>query len=268
MKKNDEIRSKVRERYGNIARTGAGCGCSPAPGANCCGGAPAGVDMPAQEIGYSEAEIKSAPAGANLGLGCGNPGAIAALTPGETALDLGAGGGFDCFLAAAKVGSQGRVIGVDMTPEMVARARENAAREGFKNLEFRLGEIEHLPAADASVDVVISNCVVNLSPDKPQVYREVFRVLRPGGRIALSDTVRLRDFPEAWKDNAGLLCSCVTGSASPAEIAEMLKAAGFTQIEVRIKPESREAIKGWAPGTGVEDFVAAADILAVKPKAD
>jgi SAM-dependent methyltransferase len=200
-----------------------------------------------------------------MGLGCGNPGAIAALKPGEVVLDLGAGGGFDCFLAAEKVGKTGRVIGVDMTPEMVARARENAAREGFANVEFRLGEIEHLPAADNSMDAIISNCVVNLSPDKPQVYRDAFRVLKPGGRLALSDTVRLKDFPDTWKDNPALLCSCVTGSASPAEIEAMLKAAGFTQIEVRIKSESSEAIKDWAPGSGVEQFVASADIMARKP---
>jgi SAM-dependent methyltransferase len=265
MKKDDEVRWQVRERYGNIARSGAGCGCAPAAGSSCCGSAPAGVAAQAKKIGYSEAELKAAPEGANLGLGCGNPGAIAALAPGEVVLDLGAGGGFDCFLAAAKVGPKGRVIGVDMTADMVARARDNAARDGITNVEFRLGEIEHLPVADNTVDAVISNCVVNLSPDKPQVYQEVFRVLKPGGRIALSDTVRLQDFPPAWMDNAALLCSCVTGSASPAEIEAMLRAAGFTAIEVRIKPESREAVKGWAPGSGVEDYVASADILARKP---
>jgi SAM-dependent methyltransferase len=267
MKKDDEIRWQVVKRYGTIARSGAGCGCAPTAGSSCCGGGPARVDAQAQKIGYSEAEVKSVPAGANLGLGCGNPGAIAALQPGEVVLDLGAGGGFDCFLAAEKVSPSGRVIGVDMTPEMVARARENAARDGFKNVEFRLGEIEHLPVADASVDVIISNCVVNLSPDKPQAYREAFRVLKPGGRIAISDTVRLKEFPQEWKDNGELLCSCVTGSASPAEIKEMLKRAGFERIEVRIKEESREAIKDWAPGSGVEEFVASADIVAVKPLA-
>lgn len=264
MKKEDLIRLNVKQRYAGIVKAGGGCGCSTSAGSSCCGGTPGGLLAQGKKIGYSEAEIASAPEGANLGLGCGNPGAIAALKPGEVVLDLGCGGGFDCFLAAEKVGEHGRVIGVDMTPEMVARARGNAARNGFKNVEFRVGEIEHLPVADASVDVIISNCVVNLSPDKPQAYREAFRVLKPGGRIALSDTVRIKEFPKAWKDNAELLCSCVTGSASPSEIEEILRSAGFEQIEVRIKPESREAIKGWAPGSGVEKFISSADILAVK----
>ncbi len=265
MEKDDRIRTQVRERYAGLVRPASGCGCSPAAAPSCCGNAPAQADAQAQKIGYSEAELKSVPAGANLGLGCGNPGAIAALKPGEVVLDLGAGGGFDCFLAAEKVGDKGRVIGVDMTPEMVARAREHAARDGFKNVEFRLGEIEHLPAADASVDAIISNCVVNLSPDKLQVYREAFRVLKPGGRLALSDTVRLKDFPAQWKGDTALLCSCVTGSASPAEIEKMLRAAGFERIEVRIKPESRDSIKSWAPGKQAESYVASADIMAVKP---
>jgi arsenite methyltransferase len=266
MKKDDLIRLSVRKRYAEIATGGSECGCSPSAGGSCCDGAAAGVQEQAKKLGYSAAEVSAAPEGANLGLGCGNPNAIAALRPGEVVLDLGAGGGFDCFLAAEKVGETGRVIGVDMTPEMVARARENASRGGFKNVEFRLGEIEHLPVADASVDAIISNCVVNLSPNKPQVYRDTFRALRPGGRIALADTVRLQDFPERWKDDDALLCSCVTGSASPPEIEEMLRTAGFTNIEVRIKPTSRELIKDWAPGSGVEEFVTSADILAVKPE--
>jgi len=265
MKKSDQLKTQVRERYGKIAQSGSGCGCSPTPGADCCGDAPSMIERGTAKLGYSEAELKAAPGGANLGLGCGNPGAIAALRPGEVVLDLGAGGGFDCFLAAEKVGEQGRVIGVDMTPEMVVRARENAAREQINNVEFRLGEIEHLPVADASVDVIISNCVINLSPDKPRVYAEMFRALKPGGRIAIADTVRLKDFPDEWKDDAGLLCSCVTGSASPAEIEEILRSAGFEDIEVRVKPESREFIKDWAPGVGVEDFAASADIMAKKP---
>jgi len=266
MSDNEDVRKSVRRMYSEIARKGQGCGCSPSSG--CCAGADTGLKEHAENLGYSEDEISISPEGADLGLGCGNPGAIAALEEGEVVLDLGAGGGFDCFLAAEKVGRTGRVIGVDMTPEMVARARENADKGGFSNVEFRLGELERLPVADASVDVIISNCVVNLSPDKEQVYREAFRVLKPGGRLALSDTVRQRDFPRAWKHDEALYCSCVTGSASPPEIEEMLKSAGFTQIEVRVKPESREAIKGWAPGSGVEDYVASAEILAVKPEAD
>ncbi len=265
MKKEDLIRLNVKERYAGIVNTGGGCGCAPSPGSSCCGGAPGGVGDHAIKLGYSDNDVASVPDGSNLGLGCGNPGAIAALKPGEVVLDLGAGGGFDCFLAAEKVGEHGLVVGVDMTPEMVARARENAEREGFANVEFRMGEIEHLPVADASIDVIISNCVVNLSPDKSQVYRDAFRALKPGGRIALSDTVRLKDFPQSWLENESMLCSCVTGSASPAEIEQMLEEAGFTKVEVRIKPESREVIKGWVPDSGVEDYVVSADILAEKP---
>ncbi|MBN2384084.1 arsenite methyltransferase [bacterium] len=264
MKNDEEIRSRVRERYGHIAKNGSDCGCSPVKPTCCCRGK-SETEIQAEKIGYTDNERQSVPSEANLGLGCGNPGAIAALQTGEFVLDLGAGGGFDCFLASRKVGETGRVIGVDMTPDMVSRARTIAAREGYRNVEFRLGEIEHLPVADSLFDAVISNCVINLSPEKAQVYNEMFRVLKPGGRIALSDTVRLKDFPEAWKNNHDMLCSCVTGSASPTEIEEMLRSAGFIHIEVRLKPESREVIKSWLPNSGIEEYIASAEIIARKP---
>jgi ubiquinone/menaquinone biosynthesis C-methylase UbiE len=181
-------------------------------------------------IGYSEAELAAVPEGANLGLGCGNPQAIAALKPGETVLDLGSGAGFDCFLAARQVGPAGHVIGVDMTPEMIRRARDNAAKAGLANVEFRLGEIEYLPVADASVDVVISNCVINLSPEKLQVFREAFRVLRPGGRLALSDIVATAELPAAVRDDLTLFTGCMAGAAHIDELEQMLSEVGFINM--------------------------------------
>ena len=205
------------------------------------------------------------PEGANLGLGCGNPGAIAALRPGEKVLDLGSGGGLDCFLAARQVGPTGRVIGVDMTPEMLARARNGARDLGATNVEFRLGEIEHLPVADASVDAVLSNCVVNLSPDKPAVFREAFRVLRPGGRIALSDVVATASLPPDIAESVAAYTGCVAGAAPVDDLRRWLQEAGFAGIAIRPSESSRDVIRGWMPGTGAERYVAAASIEAVKP---
>jgi len=205
------------------------------------------------------------PEGANMGLGCGNPHAIASLKEGETVLDLGSGGGFDCFLAARAVGEAGRVIGVDMTPEMVSKARRNAASAGVTNIEFRLGEIENLPVADASVDVIISNCVINLSPEKPKVFKEALRVLKPGGRLAVSDVVATAQLPDEMKSDLALYAGCVAGAAPIDELTDMLKEAGFTDIRIQPKDESREFIRDWSPGMGVEDFVVAATIEAVKP---
>lgn len=251
----DEIRRQVREGYADIARNGASC----APG--CCG---PGADK-SLALGYSEADLAAVPDGANMGLGCGNPQAIAALRGGESVLDLGSGGGFDCFLAARQVGPSGRVIGVDMTADMVSKARANAAKLDAKNVDFRLGEIEHLPVADAQVDVVMSNCVINLSPDKAAVFRDAFRVLKPGGRLAISDVVLLGDLPNAVASDAMALVGCVAGAASVATLETMLRDAGFERVSVRVQSESRDFIKDWLPGSGVENYVASATVEAVKP---
>jgi SAM-dependent methyltransferase len=200
-----------------------------------------------------------------MGLGCGNPQAIASLKPGEIVLDLGSGGGFDCFLAARAVGDTGRVIGVDMTPEMVSKARENAAKAGFKNVEFRLGEIEHLPAADNSVDVIISNCVINLSPEKHKVFDDAFRVLKPGGRLAVSDVVATAELPYEVKNDLALHAGCIAGASLIDEVDAMLRKSGFSDIRIEPKDESREFIRTWAPGRNVEDYVGSATIEARKP---
>jgi SAM-dependent methyltransferase len=247
--KADDVRALVREHYGNVARA-------------CC--APSGGSTTAAAtLGYTADELATAPAGAELGLGCGNPTAIAALRAGETVLDLGAGGGFDCFIAAHQVGPSGRVIGVDMTADMVARARENARKVGAANVEFRLGEIEHLPIADATIDVILSNCVINLSPDKPSVFREAFRVLRAGGRLAISDVVATAAIPAALQGQAEAMCGCIAGAAALDDVRAMLAAAGFEDITVTIGAHSAEIVGGWLPGA--EAFIASATIEARKP---
>ena len=254
-----EIKEMVRNRYGSIATASASC-CAPAT-TSCC--------SPEQEksarMGYSDEELNAVPDGANLGLGCGNPQAIAALKPDEVLIDLGSGAGFDCLLAARQIGPEGRVIGVDMTHEMLAKARDNATRIGAANVEFRLGEIEHLPIADATGDVIISNCVINLVPDKAQVFREAFRVLKPGGRLAISDVVNTAPLPAEVRADGALLCGCVAGAAPVARIEAWLADAGFVDVRVTPKPESRELIATWAPGRGIEDFVVSATVEARKP---
>ena len=245
----------VRNRYGGIAAGGAGC----------CGAADSAQETSCS-MGYSEAELASLPEGADLGLGCGNPQAFAAMRPGEVVVDLGSGAGIDCFLAARQVGPAGRVIGVDMTHEMLTKARANGEQVGAANVEFRLGEIEHLPIGDNTADVVISNCVINLVPDKEQVYREAFRVLRLGARLAIADVVNTAPLPPDLSADPALLCGCIAGAATVRQIEDWLAAAGFVDIRITVKPGSRELVATWAPGRGIEDFVASATIEARKPE--
>jgi len=261
----DEIRSAVRDTYSLVALAGSGGCCSPGDTDSSCCTPTAPVQVRSLELGYTALDLVSVPEGADLGLGCGNPGAIASLRPGETVLDLGSGAGFDAFLAARAVQPQGRVIGVDMTPAMVSKARANAATGGYTNVEFRLGEIEALPVADATVDVVISNCVINLSPDKPAVFREAFRVLAPGGRLAVSDVVASNEIPDDVRGDLTLYSGWVAGAAPVAELEIMMAAAGFQDIRITPKNDSSTFIEQWAHGRNITDFVVSATIEAVKP---
>lgn len=259
-KKKDVIRQNVRERYAKIARAQSG-GCC---GVSCCSPSPStGSDVSAR-IGYSAREMRTVPAGSNMGLGCGNPQAIANLKEGEVVLDLGSGGGFDCFLAAKHVGKSGSVIGIDMTPEMVSKARANAINGKYKNVEFRLGEIEHLPVADNSVNIIISNCVINLSPDKAQVFRDSFRVLKRGGRLAISDVVAIKKMPDKIKKDLAKHAGCVAGAALVSDLEAMLFDAGFSDVRIDLNHASREFIKDWFPGSGIESYVLSAMIEAIK----
>jgi SAM-dependent methyltransferase len=216
-------------------------------------------------MGYSIEALRELPAGSNMGLGCGNPLAIASLKPGETVLDIGSGGGFDAFLAAGAVGETGHVIGVDATPEMVHKARRLAAEHGYDNVEFRLGEMENLPLADDSADAIISNCVVNLSPEKPRVFHEMFRVLTPGGRLAISDVVATAELPAEIKEDLTLYSSCIAGACTIDELEAMLTEAGFIGISIRPKEESKTFIREWAPDMGAEELVVSAVIEGIKP---
>ncbi len=255
----DELREAVRKNYAGLAAPEQGdCGC----GSCCATASPADLS---KDMGYSDEELAQSPEGANLGLGCGNPHAIASLKPGETVVDLGSGGGFDCFLAGRQVGPTGTVIGIDMTPEMIAKARENARKAGVSNVTFRLGEIEHVPVADNTADVVMSNCVINLSPEKAQVFREAFRVLKPGGRLAVADVVATAPLPAEWRDDLRLYASCVAGAAAVGEIETMLSEAGFADVSVRPQDESRTFIREWSPVGKLEDYVVSALIEARKP---
>jgi len=258
--KDSEIKKHVRDRYARAAKTSASCcgrGSSP-----CCGG-PTELDRDAASrmVGYSPEELAAVPQDANLGLGCGNPGALAGLKPGETVLDLGSGAGIDCFLASRRVGPAGRVIGVDMTAEMIDRARENARKDGFANVEFRLGEIENLPAADNSVDAIISNCVINLSTDKPRVFREAFRVLKPGGRIMVSDLALQKPLPEAVKASVEAYVACIAGALVKDEYLRDVREAGFERVEVvRERPFPAELV--------LEDSLAADVVKKLKLRPD
>ena len=281
-KDKEKIRATVRENYGKIAKSATIVGgIDPAPSccgqsenpmpassaASCCGGPEVAPEQMTALMGYSKEDIQGVIKGANMGLGCGNPVALASLKPGETVVDLGSGGGFDCFLAAKQVGETGQVIGVDMTPDMLSKARMNAEKMGTKNVDFRLGEIEHLPVADNSTDIIMSNCVINLSPDKMKVYREAFRILKPGGRLAISDIVATAPLPEEIQKNLELLSACIWGAATIDDTAKMLDDAGFQEIKITPKDESRKLISEWAPGENKNagDYVVSAYIEAIKP---
>jgi len=282
-KEKETIRQVVRERYGNIAKSAtvvSGISTSPSccgqsetsastdPASSCCGGPQITPQQISTLMGYSTDDVSSIAEGANLGLGCGNPVALASLNPGETVVDLGSGGGFDCFLAAKQVGDSGQVIGVDMTPDMLSRARMNAEKMKTTNVEFRLGEIENLPVADNTADIIMSNCVINLSPDKLKVFREALRILKPGGRLAIADIVATQPLPPDIQQNLALVSACVGGAATIDDTKEMLREAGFTDIRVTAKDESRELISQWAPGQNKNagDYVVSAYIEAVKPE--
>jgi arsenite methyltransferase len=268
MKTTDDqaIRAAVRDHYASLITKAPKDESEASPNEDeccapsCCGGA----SQTSEKVGYSAEDITSVPEGADLGLGCGNPQAIASLKPGEIVLDLGAGAGFDCFLAARQVGPSGKVIGVDMTPAMLEKARLNCAKAGFAHVEFRLGEIEHLPVADASADVVISNCVINLSPDKLAVFTEAFRVLKPGGRIAISDVVAIKPLPKALTQSVEAYACCVSGAPEIGSLETMLVAAGFSEISITLNEQSHEFIRDWLPDSGAEAYVASAKIQATK----
>lgn len=262
----DEIRQKVRESYSEVAESsnnGSCCGTE----SSCCGVSDdAAINtLVSTRLGYSENDLENVPEGADMGLGCGNPRAIASIQPGETVLDLGSGGGFDCFLAAAETGEFGQVIGIDMTPTMISKARNNAVKGQYHHVEFRLGEIEHMPVANDTIDVIISNCVINLSPDKHQVFSEAFRVLKPGGRLAISDVVASTELPDEMKQDLALYSGCMAGASLIADLQTILEECGFEKINIAPKDESKDFIKDWAPGRGVEDYVLSASIEAVKP---
>ncbi|OPZ22816.1 MAG: Demethylrebeccamycin-D-glucose O-methyltransferase [candidate division BRC1 bacterium ADurb.BinA364] len=278
------IRDTVRQGYARIAqgKSTSCCGPSSCGPSSCCGGdRPDSAAALAQAIGYDAGELADLPEGANMGLSCGNPLALASLRKGDVVLDLGSGGGFDVFIAGRKVGATGRVIGVDMTPEMLAKARRNIAAyrqaSGLDNVEFRLGEIEHLPVADSSVDVVISNCVINLSPDKPQVWREIARVLKPGGRVSVSDIALLRPLPDAVRASVEALVGCVAGAALVDETREMVRAAGLIDAKFELKSEYfdnmasggdanfNQLAQSLPPGTEASDFATSMSVTARKP---
>lgn len=261
----EEVRSEVRSAYGNVAEANNQkkcCGNS----RSCCGVSAEPDQKYFQELGYTKTDLDSVPEGSNMGLGCGNPQAIASLKQGEVVLDLGSGGGFDAFLAAKKVGPSGQVFGVDMTPEMLQKARANTTKNGYHNVQFLLGEIEHLPIGNDTVNVIISNCVVNLSTDKTQVFKESFRVLKPGGRLAISDTVAYRPLPAEMVSNQELYCNCISGAITITELQRILTQAGFIDITIEPQEESKMFIKDWVPNSDAENYVVSAKIKATKPR--
>jgi len=298
-KSKQEIRNAVRQTYATIARNNSAA-TEKNRSATCCEpiGKPSGAsqalpccgpsNMSAEEgtsetcgcvlpdvsaeqmstiMGYSQEDIKEVQEGANMGLGCGNPVALASLRPGETVVDLGSGGGFDCFLAAKAVGWAGKVIGVDMTPDMVSKARSNAGKIGADNVDFRLGEIEHLPIADNTADIIMSNCVINLSPDKQDVYEEAFRALKPGGRLAISDILATAELPDNIRNDLALVGACIGGAETIETTRALLDQAGFEDVRIEMNDHSRELIREWDPGKSEKatDYVVSAYIQAVKP---
>lgn len=254
MNDKDEIREQIQRNYAKIVVKGSAGGCC--NGGCSCNGTPMDVSESSIKIGYTEDDLSSVPSESNMGLGCGNPIAIAALKKGEIVLDLGSGGGFDCFLARRQVGETGYVVGVDMTPDMIKLARNNAKKSGYTNVEFRLGEIEHLPVSDTSVDVIISNCVINLSLDKEQVFKEAYRVLKSDGRLSISDVVATAELPEQIRQDLTMMTGCIAGAEYVENIRTIMQNAGFKDIKLTPKDNSREILKSWVPDRNVEDFVA------------
>lgn len=283
MENKETIRQNVRQAYGTVATQGrydkdgaALRSCCSVPDGNekkinlsgCgCGSKEFSPEEISAFLGYSKEDLEAAPEGANLGLGCGSPKTIAEIKKGETIVDLGSGGGFDCFLAARETGATGRVIGVDMTPEMISRARMNKEKAGAGNVEFRLGEIEHLPVEDNFADLIISNCVINLSPEKPQVFKDAFRVLKPGGRIAVSDIVALKPLPEDIKNDLAMISACIGGAATIEDTQMMLTKAGFEKIEITTQKIGQEFVEAFLPGSLAGEYVVSGYIQARKPVA-
>jgi len=263
----DSHRNNVRSSYAKVANASNNKETSGIE-SSCCGVSDDSAinTLISTRLGYSKNDLDKVPSGADMGLGCGNPQAIASLKAGEIAVDLGAGGGFDCFLAAHEVGATGHVIGVDMTPDMLSKARNNAAKGGFKNVEFRLGEIENLPIANNTADVIISNCVINLSPDKARVFQEAFRILKQGGRLAISDVVATVELPPEMKNDPALIAGCMGNASLISALELMIKEAGFENVRIKPKGESKEFIREWAPDHNVTDYVVSATIEATKPK--
>ncbi len=265
-KQSDNIRNEVRKSYAKVAEASnnnESCGIE----SSCCGVSD-DIDintLNSLRLGYSNDDLENVPDGADMGLGCGNPRAIAGLSAGEIVVDLGSGGGFDAFLAAREVGENGKVIGIDMTPTMISKARNNAEKANFENVEFRLGEIEFLPIADNTVDVIISNCVINLSPNKVQVFSDAYRILKSGGRLAISDVVASCEMPEEMKNDPALYAGCMAGASLIDELESYMQDAGFKKIKITPKDDSKDFIKDWAPGKNVTDYVLSAHIEAIKP---
>ena len=260
-KNNEEIRGHIRKQYAKVARREVKSCCSGECG---CNGTATDIAAVSKKLGYTEQDFFNAPYESNMGLGCGNPVAIASLKAGETVLDLGSGGGFDCFIARKQVSDTGYIIGVDMTPDMITLARKNAEKSGYKNVEFRLGEIEHLPVADNSVDAIISNCVINLSVDKEQVFKETYRVLKKGGRLSISDVVAIAELPEKYKKDLYAISACIGGAEHIDRIKAMLQKVGYKEIKITLNNNSKDIVASWAPNTKIEDYIASAIIEAIK----